>query len=161
MVTTKIIEKESSKETASNHYYYAVGRRKEASARVRLYVSTTEEKIIVQDKSYEKGVIMVNQRPIEDYFIGETAKKRYLEPFRTTNNLGRFVTTIKIVGGGLTGQLEAVIHGLARALDTVDHEKYHSILKKRGFLTRDSRMKQRRKAGFAGKARKKKQSPKR
>lgn len=171
MPNTKSVAKET-KETKSKdtkesikkvnvHYYYAVGRRREAVARVRLYVSATDEKITVGDTSYEKGAIVINKRPVESYFPGEISKKRYLEPFRTTNNLTRFVTTIKIVGGGLSGQLDAVIHGISRALEKIDREKYRPILKKRGFLTRDSRIKQRRKAGFAGKSRKMKQSPKR
>lgn len=142
-------------------YYQAVGRRKEASARVRLYVVANEESLILDNKTYAKGQIIVNDRPIEEYFSGEVAKKSYIEPLRTTNNLNRFVITIKIIGGGLNGQLGAVIHGLSRALEKVDKEKYRPILKKRGFMTRDPRAKQRRKAGFAGKARKKKQSPKR
>ncbi len=142
-------------------YYYAVGRRKVAVARVRLYVVANEKKIMVGDKTYEKGQIIVNDRPIEKYFPGEASKKLYLEPLRTTNTINRFVITIRVEGGGLYGQLEAVILGLSRTLLKVDNEKFRPILKKRGFLTRDPRAKQRRKAGFAGKARKKKQSPKR
>ena len=85
----------------------------------------------------------------------------YLEPFRTTNTMGRFATSIKVVGGGLSGQLGAVIHGISRALEKVDKEKFRPILKKRGFMKRDPRAKERRKAGRAGKARARKQSPKR
>ena len=113
------------------------------------------------NQTYKKGQIIVNDRPIENYFPGEASKKNYFEPLRTTNTIGRFAITIKVSGGGLNGQLAAVIHGLSRALIQVDPEKFRSILKKKGFLTRDPRAKQRRKAGFAGKARKKKQSPKR
>ncbi len=142
------------------NYYYAVGRRREASARIRLYHST-QPQVVVDDKTYEKGQIIINGRPAEQYFPGEVAKKKYMEPLRTTNTLNRFVTTIKVEGGGLFGQLDAVIHGISRALLTVDKEKFRPILKKKGFLTRDPRAKQRRKAGFAGKSRKKKQSPKR
>lgn len=142
-------------------YYYAVGRHREASARVRLYILTSETSVSVNGHTYQKGEMVINERPVENYFPGELMKKMYLEPFRTTNALTRFVTTVKVVGGGLQGQLDAVIHGVSRALVKVDSEKNHSILKKRGFLTRDPRIKQRRKAGFAGKARKKKQSPKR
>ena len=141
-------------------YYFAVGRRKEASARIRMYIPQVEE-VKLADKVYQKGQIIVNQRPIEQYFPGEVCKKIYLEPLRTTNNLSRFVITARIEGGGISGQLGAFIHGVSRALEKIDKEKYRPILKKRGFLTRDSRAKERRKAGFAGKARKKKQSPKR
>lgn len=142
-------------------YYYAVGRRREASARVRLYIVANDKDMTLNSKTLEKGQIMVNDRTIEDYFPGEIAKKRYLEPFRTTNAVGRFVTTVRIDGGGPNGQLEAFIHGVSRALEKVDPEKFRPILKKRGFMTRDPRARQRRKAGFAQKSRKKKQSPKR
>lgn len=141
-------------------YYEAVGRRKEASARARLYV-VTGEKVNVAGKESGKGDILVNGRTVESYFPGEVYKKMYLEPFRTTNTVGRFVTTILATGGGLNGQLGAVIHAISRALLKVDLEKFRPILKKRGFLKRDPRAKQRRKAGFAGKARARKQSPKR
>jgi small subunit ribosomal protein S9 len=103
----------------------------------------------------------VNGRPVENYFPGEVLKKMYQEPFRTTNTLSRFAVTIKTTGGGLYGQLGAVIHGISRALEKVDKEKFRPILKKRGFMKRDPRAKQRRKAGFAGKARARRNSPKR
>lgn len=133
-------------------YYEAVGRRKNATARVRLYLAK---------EGHEKGDMVVNGLPVEKYFSGEVAKKIYLEPFRTTNTIGRFVTSILVSGGGLSGQLGAVLQGISRALCKVDLEKFRPILKKRGFLARDSRAKERRKAGFAGKARARKQSPKR
>jgi small subunit ribosomal protein S9 len=142
-------------------FYYAVGRRKVATAQVKLFVTTNEPQLTLNDKTYEKGTILVNDRKIEEYFPGEVHKKKYLEPLRTTNTISRFVIIIKVTGGGLEGQLVAVIHALARALTKVDEFKFRPILKKRGFLTRDPRAKQRRKAGFSGKARKKKQSPKR
>lgn len=153
-------EKEIEKKDASVSYYEAVGRRKVASARVRLYVANTGS-VTLHNVSLEKGAMVVNERPVEKYFPGEVCKKMYLEPFRTTNTLGRFVVSIKVTGGGLSGQLGAVIHGISRALEKVDKEKFRPILKKRGFMTRDPRAKQRRKAGFAGKARARKQSPKR
>lgn len=130
-------------------YYEAVGRRKTSTARVRLHIDKIEKEF------------MVNDRPVDKYFPGEVAKKLYLEPFRTTNTIGRFAVTVKVEGGGLSGQVGAVIHGLSRALIKVEPEKFRPILKKRGFLTRDPRAKERRKAGYAGKARAKKQSPKR
>lgn len=140
-------------------FYQAVGRRKEASARVHLYLATLE-KVKIGDNEYEKGAIIVNGRSVDNYFPGEIMKKLYMEPLRTTNNLDRFVISVKIEGGGLNGQLTAFTHGLSRALLKVD-EKYRPTLKKHQFLKRDPRAKQRRKAGFAGKARKRKQSPKR
>ena len=141
-------------------YYEAVGRRKESSARVRLYV-VTGESVTVGGIAVEKGGFIVNGKPVESYFPGEVSKKKYQEPFRTTNTLGRFAVSIKATGGGSFGQLAATIHGIARALEKVDKEKFRPILKKRGFMMRDPRAKQRRKAGFAGKSRARKQSPKR
>ena len=141
-------------------YYEAVGRRKVSSARVRLYV-VREAGITIGGTEIKKGDFVVNGRPVENYFPGEVNKKMYQEPFRTTNTVGRFAVSVKTKGGGSYGQLGAVIHGLSRALQKVDMEKFHPILKKRGFLTRDPRAKQRRKAGFAGKSRARKQSPKR
>lgn len=141
-------------------YYEAVGRRKVSSARVRLYVAK-DGSVVVGGISVDKGNMIVNSRPVEKYFPGEVYKKLYQEPFRTTNTLGRFVVSAKVRGGGLNGQLNAVLLAVSRALEKVDHEKFRPILKKRGFLTRDPRAKQRRKAGFAGKSRARKQSPKR
>lgn len=162
MATKKTKETEKMEEVQKNPtYYYAVGRHREATARIRLYILANETSVSVNGHAYQKGQIVINERPVENYFPGELAKKLYLEPFRTTNALTRFVTTAKIEGGGLQGQLVAFIHSAARALVKVDPEKNRPILKKRGFLTRDPRTKQRRKAGYAGKARKKKQSPKR
>lgn len=149
---------EKSGDTVS--YYEAVGRRKESSARVRLYV-VNENAVTVSGVSIAKGGMTVNGKPVEQYFPGEVFKKMYQEPFRTTNTLGRFAVAVKTDGGGLSGQLQAVIHGISRALEKVDREKFRPILKKRGFMMRDPRAKQRRKAGFAGKARARKQSPKR
>lgn len=145
---------------ATVSYYEALGRRKEATARVRLYV-VAGEKVTIGGKELAKGELVVNSRSAEQYFPGEVYKKMYLEPYRTTNTMGRFVTSILVSGGGLGGQLGAVIHGISRALLKVDVEKFRPILKKRGFLKRDPRAKQRRKAGFAGKSRARKQSPKR
>ena len=141
-------------------YYEAVGRRKVATARVRLYV-VADGSVTVGGAAIDKGNIVVNGRPAEQYFPGEAYKKMYQEPFRTTNTVSRFATSIKVEGGGLAGQLGAAIHGISRALIKVDNEKFRPILKKRGLLTRDPRAKERRKAGFAGKARARKQSPKR
>jgi len=160
-VTTKEKEEKTEKApVAAVSYYEAVGRRKESSARVRLYV-VNDPSMSLNGITMEKGSMYVNGRPVENYFPGEVLKKMYQEPFRTTNTLGRFVVTVKAEGGGLLGQLGAVIHGVSRALEKVDKEKFRPILKKRGFMTRDPRAKQRRKAGYAGKARARKQSPKR
>ncbi|MBM3209023.1 30S ribosomal protein S9 [Candidatus Shapirobacteria bacterium] len=126
---------------------FAVGRRKASIARVRLIKG--------------KGENLVNDRPVGKYFPGASAEVSFLSPFKLTETLGKFYATIRVRGGGLSGQLAATIHGLARALILADSEKFRPILKKEGFLTRDARVKERRKFGLAQKARAKKQSPKR
>ncbi len=141
-------------------YYEAVGRRKEATARVRLYV-VKEQSVTVGGQQVEKGAVIVNGKPAETYFAGEVFKKMYQEPLRTTNTVSRFAIVIKTRGGGLASQLGAVLLGMSRALEKVDKEKMRPILKKRGFLTRDQRIRERRKPGRGGRARAKKQSPKR
>lgn len=127
-------------------FYYAHGRRKEAAARVRLFTG--------------KGQTLVNEKPIEVYFPLSVNKSLYLRPFQLTHTEGKYFATIKVKGSGKKGQLDAVIHGIARALTNADNE-YRSTLKKAGLLTRDPRVKERRKYGLAQKARKGKQSPKR
>ena len=151
---------QSSSGRKKTEYYYAVGRRRESSARVKLF-TTGSEKIKVADKEYGSGEIVVNSRPVSKYFSGAIFEKLYMEPFRTTNTVGRFTTTAVISGGGIMGQLNALIHGISRALSKVDEDKFRPLLRKKGFITRDPRAKERRKAGLAQKARAKKQSPKR
>jgi len=146
-IKTKAKKKEKAV-PAKVSYYQALGRRKTSVARVKIIVGGS-------------GKIIVNQKPVEEYFPGEIAKKFYLEPLVVTNNLGRFDIVVKVKGSGKSAQLGALVHGLARALQEVDRESCRPILKKQGFLTRDARAKERRKPGLAGKARKRKQSPKR
>lgn len=141
-------------------YVMTTGRRREAVARVRLYANDDQE-ITWGDTTVKKGDIIVNSLPVGKYFSGEVAHVAYMEPFRVTNTIGKFAVTVKVVGGGKSGQLDAMVHGISRALDEADSEKNHPILKKRGFLTRDARIRQRRKVGMGGKSRRKKQSPKR
>lgn len=125
----------------------AVGRRKEAVARVRLIQG--------------KGAVTVNGKPIGEYFLGSVSQRIYQKPFEITNTLGKYAISIKVEGGGNASQLGAVVHGIARALAKLDGENLRTSLKKEGFLTRDARVKERRKYGRAGKARARKQSPKR
>lgn len=134
--------------TNNKEYIFAVGRRKAAVARVRLYPKV------------KNGEILVNGKPIEECFSGAVAKTRYEEPFRSTNTLGKYAVTVKVEGGGKNGQLEAVVMGIARAL-SVFNKEFRPLLKKKQLLTRDSRVRERRKIGTGGKARRKKQSPKR
>jgi small subunit ribosomal protein S9 len=129
------------------NYLPAVGRRKRAIARVRLV--------------RKAGDTLVNDQPIAQYFPGEIFKTLYQEPFRACNVLEKYHATIKVKGSGKSAQLGAVIHGLARALVKANPDKFRPILKKKGFLTRDPRKRQRRQVGTGGKARRQKQSPKR
>lgn len=127
-------------------FFSAHGRRKEAVARVRLYQG--------------KGEIIVNEKPIEKYFPSDVLKVKWSKPFRLTKSEGQYYATIKVRGSGKNSQIEAIIHGLSRALILANPE-FKPTLKKAGLLTRDPRVKERRKYGRAQKARKGKQSPKR
>ena len=128
-------------------YIYAVGRRKESSARIRLYRG--------------KGENTVNGMPATKYFEGEVAKKAMAKPFGATETSDKYYFSARVMGGGKNGQLSAVVLGLARALVKVSVDKNRVPLKKLGLLTRDSRIRQRRMVGMGGKSRRKKQSPKR
>lgn len=129
------------------NYTFAVGRRRTSNARVRLFAG--------------KDQIMVNDLPFGQYFAGPTASKLLVKPLQVTGTEGKYFATIKVAGGGKNGQLEAAIHGIARALCKVDSEAFRDTLKKAGLLTRDPRARERRKVGTGGKARRQKQSPKR
>lgn len=131
---------------ATNHFQ-AVGRRREAVARVRLVKG--------------QGQLTVNGKPISEYFTGLVAQKLYQRPFELTKTLGELSGSVKVLGGGVHSQLEATIHGIARALQILDKDKHRGILKANSLLTRDPRSRERRKMGQAGRARAKKSSPKR
>lgn len=139
-------------------YVAALGRQRSAIAQVRLYSDVKE--VAWGDVVVKKGEMYVNKKPIEKYFSSEVDKKVYTGPFALTKTEGKFAVTITVVGGGNNGQLGAVVLGISRAL--VKHDpKHRLVLKKNGLLTRDARVRQRRKVGTGGKARRKKQSPKR
>jgi small subunit ribosomal protein S9 len=142
-------------------YYETVGRRKEAVARVRLYIPGKDKTVTVGTKKLSVGDIVVNDTPINKVFSSKSEEQQYLSPFTLTNSLGRFVTTIVVKGGGKAGQLEAVIHGISRGLVLVDKDENRSILKENDLLRRDSRTRERRMVGTGGKSRRQKQSPKR
>ncbi len=148
------------KNTTKKDFIFAVGRRKEAVARVRLY-ENLRDGINWNGVEVKKGDIIVNGKPIAEYFPGEVNRFRYTEPIRVVNAQNKYTFTIKVEGGGKSGQLDAVIAGIANALAKADEEHYRPILKEKGFLTRDARVRERRKVGTGGKARRKKQSPKR
>lgn len=149
------------KKTKSIHYYEAVGRRKESVARARLYIVGKDKTATVNGVKMKQGEIVVNKKPIELMFPAIQEKTQYLNPFKITSTEERFVTSILVRGGGKRGQLEAIILALARAIEKTDKETNRPILKKIGLLTRDSRIRERRKVGTGGKARRVKQSPKR
>lgn len=139
----------------------AHGRRKEAVARVRLYQHVKED-LTWGSLPVKKGEILVNEKPITQYFPGTIQRHLYTEPLRITNaHQNNYAFTIRVVGGGPASQLNAVIAGISNALEQIDPAKYRPILKKKGFLTRDARVRQRRHVGMGGKARRQKQSPKR
>lgn len=142
-------------------FIFAVGRRKSSVARVRLYQSVKAD-LVWGELPVKKGEVLVNQKPIAQYFSGEVSRRLYTEPLRITNaHQQNLAFTIKVVGGGPSGQLQAAIAGIANALVLLDPDKNRSTLKKKGFLTRDSRIRERRVVGMGGKSRRKKQSPKR
>ncbi len=115
--------------------YYGTGRRKKAVARVRLVPGD--------------GKITINNRDIDDYFGLETLKVIVRQPLELTNTLGKFDVIARVNGGGFTGQAGAIRHGISRALLQADNE-LRPALKKAGFLTRDPRMKERKKYGLKG-----------
>ena len=142
------------KTTTKANYTYAVGRRKTASARVRLYKSANVP-------GFDGVQLTVNGKPAEVYFPGATAKAAYRQPFTLTETLNKISASVLVYCSGKKGQLDATIHGIARALATVDKDNHRAILKSAGLLIRDARAKQRRMVGTGGKARRTKQSPKR
>ena len=120
---------------AAKKQYPAPGRRTSSVARVRLIPGG-------------KGEITVNGKPLDEYFGMELLKQEVRRPFVVTDNDGKFDVIAKVSGGGTTGQAGALRHGIARALCLVDEEAYRPILKDEGYLTRDPRMKERKKYGL-------------
>ena len=114
-------------------YYYGTGRRKRATAQVRLYPGD--------------GAIIVNGKLMEEYFTRERDILHLIEPLKATGALGNFRITVKVRGGGISGQAEAIRHGIARALLKAD-PNLRPNLRRGGFLTRDPREKERKKPGL-------------
>lgn len=115
-------------------FFYGTGRRKSSVARVRLYKGT--------------GKVTINDRDIDDYFGLDTLKLIVRQPLAATDTAENFDIVCRVNGGGVTGQAGAIRHGIARALLEFDSEKLRPTLKKAGFLTRDPRMKERKKYGL-------------
>lgn len=128
-------------------YTFAVGRRKTSIARVRLYRG--------------KGESTVNGMVAAKYFAGEIATKAIAKPFGATETSEKYYFSAKVAGGGKEAQLSALVLGISRGLVKISSEKNRPVLRKLNLLTRDSRERQRRMVGMGGKARRKKQSPKR
>ena len=118
---------------ANTQRFYGTGRRKKSVARVYIYEGT--------------GTITINKRPLDDYVGLDTLKKIINQPFAATRTEGKYDVLVNVYGGGTTGQAGAIRHGIARALLLVD-TSYRPLLKKEGLLTRDPRMKERKKYGL-------------
>ena len=116
-------------------YEEGIGRRKEATARVRLFSSTAE------------SVFVVNDKPLEEYFTRDVDVRTILSPLKVTGFEGKFDISVKVKGGGVTGQADAVKLGIARALLKIDPE-LRPTLRQHGLLTRDARVKERKKPGL-------------
>jgi len=114
-------------------YYYGTGRRKTSVARVRLYPG--------------EGAFVVNGKPASEYITRDVDMAAAMEPLKLTGNEGKFMISVVVAGGGITGQAGAMRHGIARALVAANPE-FRPVLKKAGLLTRDSRAKERKKAGL-------------
>lgn len=121
-------------------YFAGFGSRKRACAQVRLYTSNPQN-------SAEAGNIEVNNKPYKEYFPGEYFWIIVEDPMRKLKSMNRFRATVRVSGGGIHAQAEAVRHGLARALTLFD-QNFRKRLKRAGYLTRDSREKERKKYGF-------------
>jgi small subunit ribosomal protein S9 len=118
----------------TGEYYEGLGRRKAASARVRLHVGGS-------------GNFVVNEKPVNEYFPRDGDVQKLVGPLRVAEAESRFDVTVKVTGGGISGQRDAVLLGIARALLKVTPE-LRPVMRKQGFLTRDSRVKERKKPGL-------------
>jgi len=137
-----IIEATSEMDEKDEKYYESVGRRKEAVARVRLYTRKSSD-----SASEDKPLITVNNKAYSDYFPRQDLQKVVESPLGRLKSINRFKATVKVNGGGIAGQADAIKHGLARALVLFDLN-FAKKMKKAGFLTRNSKVKERRKFGL-------------
>lgn len=143
----------------SKDYISTVGRRRAAVARVRIYPKVPDN-LKFEEYLVKKGDLVVNGKNISEYFSGVVSKSIYEQPLKLSKVENKYAITAKVAGGGLKSQLDAWVLGVARALSIMD-EDLKPILRKNGMLTRDPRVRERRKVGTGGKARRQKQSPKR
>ncbi|MDP2917310.1 MAG: 30S ribosomal protein S9, partial [Dehalococcoidia bacterium] len=114
-------------------YFYGTGRRKTSVARVRLIPGN--------------GTIVINGKPYEELITRPLYQRMIMQPFLATDNVGKYNVVVKVEGGGVTGQSGAITHGIARALVKID-EKFKPLLRQYGLLTRDARVKERKKPGL-------------
>lgn len=133
MPEKKPIKKKPAARKQAGKYYEAVGRRKRATARVRLFIG--------------QGDFLINNKPYKEYFSTLALQQIVISPFATSKSLKIFSGSAKVKGGGQTGQAEAIRHGIARALIIFD-ESFRKTLKKHGYLKRDPRKKERKKFGL-------------
>lgn len=141
-VKKKVVKKEKTEEVItekpleknSSQYFQGVGRRKTSVARVRLY-------------NKKNGLVVVNGKKLEEYFLTETLQKTVISPLDKMKSLDKFEINVLVRGGGINSQAEAIRHGISRAL-VIFNEEYKKRLRKAGLLTRDSRMKERKKFGL-------------
>ena len=136
-VTEKVAKVKAEKKSADEVYFYGVGRRKSSVAQVRLY-------------SYDKATdsdLIVNKKKLKDYFPGVNLQNTFLAPLKTVGLYGKVRATVLVRGGGVTGQVEAVRLGIARALVKYD-ETFKKALKDLGYMTRDAREVERKKPGL-------------
>lgn len=140
-------------------FMFAVGRRRAAVARVRIY-SRIPDGLKFGEYIVKKGDIVVNGRNVTEYFSGAASKATYENPLKVTDSLNKYSITARVQGGGQQSQLGAFVLGISRALSAID-ETSRPVLRKSNLLTRDPRVRERRKVGMGGKSRARKQSPKR
>jgi small subunit ribosomal protein S9 len=114
-------------------YFHGTGRRKTATAQVRLMVGN--------------GTIIIDGKPLEERFPSLEHQRVIVQPFMATESNGKYNAVVKVAGGGVTGQSDAIAHGISRALVRAD-ERYKPILRQNGLLTRDARAKERKKPGL-------------
>lgn len=139
-IQKKVTLKKREESKSSKRYYEAVGRRKTAVARVRLFTANPSE-------IADEGKLIINDKSYKDFFPTMELQDIVESPLKRLKSLNRFRVTIKVKGGGLRGQAEAIRHGITRALVLFD-TNFRKKLKKVGFLTRDSRKKERKKYGL-------------
>ena len=136
VVKKKVSSTKPVKETQKDKYFEAVGRRKSSSARVRIFAN-----------SGEKGGVTINEKELKDYFALKELQQIVISPFKKTSQVTKFFTSVKVYGGGIKSQSEAIRLGISRALIKYDIG-LRPVLKAEKFLMRDARVKERRKFGL-------------